>query len=216
MEPDLRYSYQDEIQAIYNKYNINEVGVNKIKDINKTFKKKTLTEDGRDRKQRIVEKLIYKHKSLLFISNSYATILPVFKSMVFVFEQKESQVHKLYDMMVNTLRSFLACFIRYEIIKNLSGKRLKKVNILDNVRQPRSFLSSDNNQFTAEISAFQVYLFVFVVFFYQGFLLRTLTTHRTAAEGRGPFSIPLDHFHPLTNIQTFMCNSASEMTITYF
>ena len=38
-------------------------------------------------------------------------------------------------------------------------------------------------------------------FFYQGFLSRTLTTHRTAGEGRGPSFIPLYHFHPLTNIQ---------------
>ena len=53
-------------------------------------------------------------------------------------------------------------------------------------------------------------------FFYQGFLSETLTTHRTAGEGRGPFFIPLYHFHPLTNIQTFICNFACEMTITYF
>ena len=58
LQPDLCYYYKDEIQAICNKYNINEVGVNKIKDINKPFKRKTLTGDGRDRKQRIVEKLI--------------------------------------------------------------------------------------------------------------------------------------------------------------
>ena len=53
-------------------------------------------------------------------------------------------------------------------------------------------------------------------FFHQGFLSRTLTTHRTAGEGRGPSFIPLYHFHPLTNIQTFICNFACEMTITYF
>ena len=53
-------------------------------------------------------------------------------------------------------------------------------------------------------------------FFYQGFLSRTLTTHRTAGEGRGPFFIPLNHFKPLTNIQTFMCNFTREMTIAYF
>ena len=57
---------------------------------------------------------------------------------------------------------------------------------------------------------------VLAFFFYQGFLSQTLTTHRTAGEGRGPFSIPFYHFHPLTNIQTFMCNFAHEMTITYF
>ena len=52
--------------------------------------------------------------------------------------------------------------------------------------------------------------------FYHDFLSRTLTTHRTGLEGRGPFFIPLYHFHPLTNIQTFICNFACEMTITYF
>ena len=35
----------------------------------------------------------------------------------------------------------------------------------------------------------------FFFFFYQGFLSRTLTTHRTAGEGRGPSFIPLYHFH---------------------
>ena len=47
-------------------------------------------------------------------------------------------------------------------------------------------------------------------------LILTLTTHRTAREGRGPSFIPLYHFHPLTNIQIFICNFACEMTITYF
>ena len=35
------------------------------------------------------------------------------------------------------------------------------------------------------------------VFFYQGILSRT--THRTAGEGKGPYFIPLYHFHSLTN-----------------
>ena len=42
-------------------------------------------------------------------------------------------------------------------------------------------------------------------FFYQGFLSRTLTTHRTAGEGRGPSFIPLYHFHLLTNIYLQLC-----------
>ena len=39
---------------------------------------------------------------------------------------------------------------------------------------------------------------------YQGFISRTLMTHKTAREVRGPSFIPLYHFHPLTNIQTFI------------
>ena len=53
------------------------------------------------------------------------------------------------------------------------------------------------------------------LFFYQGFL-QTLTIHRTVGEGRGPSFIPLYHFHPLTNIETFICNFSYEMTITHF
>ena len=59
-------------------------------------------------------------------------------------------------------------------------------------------------------------LCVVVVFFYQGFLSQTLTIHRIAGEGRGTSFIPHFHFHPLTNIETFICNFACEMTITYF
>ena len=55
-----------------------------------------------------------------------------------------------------------------------------------------------------------------IFFFYQGFLSRTLTTCRTAGEGRGPSFIPLYLFHLLTNIQTFICNFVCEMTVTYF
>ena len=56
----------------------------------------------------------------------------------------------------------------------------------------------------------------FLKFFLSGFFSRTLTINRTAGEGRGPSFIPLYHFHPLTNIQTFICNFAREMSITYF
>ena len=53
-------------------------------------------------------------------------------------------------------------------------------------------------------------------FFLSGFSSQTLTIHRTAGERRGPSFIPLYHCHLLTNIETFVCNFAYEMTITYF
>ena len=53
-------------------------------------------------------------------------------------------------------------------------------------------------------------------FFLSGFSSQTLTIHRTAAEGREPSFIPLYHFHPLTNIETFICNFACEMTTRIF
>ena len=64
-----------------------------------------------------MEKVIHKHKTLLLISNAYLTIFPLFKSTVLIFEQKEPQVHKLHDMMINNLRSFFVCFMKYEVLK---------------------------------------------------------------------------------------------------
>ena len=55
-----------------------------------------------------------------------------------------------------------------------------------------------------------------VFFFYQGFLSQTLTIQTTAGEGRKLSFIPLCHFHPLTNIQTFIFDFACEMTMAYF
>ena len=55
-----------------------------------------------------------------------------------------------------------------------------------------------------------------LIFFLSGFPLQTLMIHRTAGEGRVPSFIPLYHFHPLTNIEKFICNFACEMFITYF
>ena len=52
-------------------------------------------------------------------------------------------------------------------------------------------------------------------FFYQGFLHRHWRFTGLQG-GEGPSFIPLYHFHPLTNIETFICNFACEMTITYF
>ena len=76
------------------------------------------------------------------------------------------------------------------------------------------FISNSMRLITTILNKMVVQCFWF--FFYQDFLSQTLTTHRTAREGRGPSFIPLYHFHPHTNIQTFICNFACEMTITYF
>ena len=57
---------------------------------------------------------------------------------------------------------------------------------------------------------------LYMIFFLSGFSSQTPTIHRTAGEERGPSFIPLYHFHPLTNIQTFICNFACEMTSHIF
>lgn len=50
-------------------------------------------------------------------------------------------------------------------------------------------------------------------FFYEGLLSQALTIHETAGKGRRLSS--LNHFHPLTDVQTFIYNFSSEMTTLY-
>ena len=47
-----------------------------------------------------------------------------------------------------------------------------------------------------------------IFFFLSGFSSQTLTIHSTAGKGRGPYFVLLYHFHPLMNMETFICNFA--------
>ena len=64
------------------------------------------------------------------------------------------------------------------------------------------------------ITAFQIFYNkkkqTLIHFLYQGFLSQTMTTHRTAGEGREPSFISLYHFHPLMNIQIFFFSTLLE------
>ena len=53
-------------------------------------------------------------------------------------------------------------------------------------------------------------------FLSSGFSFTDTDDSQDSREGRGPSFIPLYHFHPLTNIEIFICNFACEMTIAYF
>ena len=92
---------------------------------------------------------------------------------------------------------------------------LIEVSQLNTSINPHSSVATENLSYWFMILKMKGSNFFFsFFFFYQGFLSQTLTTHRTAGEGRGAFFILLYRFHPLTNIQTFMCNFACEMTMS--
>ena len=55
-----------------------------------------------------------------------------------------------------------------------------------------------------------IYIYIYIciyIFFYQGFLSRILTTHRTAGEGRRPscFTLPLPPVHEHSDIYLQLC-----------
>ncbi|KAK3772724.1 hypothetical protein RRG08_013417 [Elysia crispata] len=96
------------------------------------MKTKNLTIAGKARKQRIIEKLFFKRKHVFFLTSVVTATLPLFKSFTLIFEQKVTLVHKLHDKMLETLRAFLASFLKLE---SLSDKKLLSINPEDKSHQ---------------------------------------------------------------------------------
>ena len=65
--------------------------IENIQYLNKLPVKKRLTKIGTDQKQCIVKK-IYEHKILILTDNCNTAILPLFKSLVLVFEPKKPMI----------------------------------------------------------------------------------------------------------------------------
>ena len=86
-----------------------------------------------------------KHKTLL-IANFYEAALPVFKSFILIFEQKTPQVHKLLLKLPEVTRDFFVCILKHESIKGLTGWKLKKLNIKNELRKAKYFFIGASNE----------------------------------------------------------------------
>ena len=100
----------------------------------------------------------------------------------------------------NNLLSKIICY--YWNKSKISDVQVKTNTYYNVIRTKALILAKNKNKLRTKPDLLSFFFF----FFYQGFLSRTLTIHRTAREGRGPSFIPLYHFHPLMNIETFICN----------
>lgn len=110
----------------------NKVEKEKRKDVYEilgTLSKKSLTKDGQKRKQRIIEALLIKPQQTLVEMNLFKDVLPMFKSFILIFEQKEPMIHRLFDELTELMRTFLVSFIKHDVIKPLNGKQLLDLDV---------------------------------------------------------------------------------------
>ena len=113
-----------------------------------------MTDAGKKRKLRIVDKLFYTREKTDIQFNFYISVLPLFKSFILVFEQKEPLVHRLHDDLKELVRSFLACFLKVEKIKSISSKRLCKLDVKDRSNQKPInawFIGNSTNQIISKL-----------------------------------------------------------------
>ena len=86
---DFRETCEGDIKTIFDKCELNEKAKAIINAIQTKMKQKKLTEEGKERKGRIVTKLFYEKATLLLNSNLFISVLPLFKSFILTFKQKE-------------------------------------------------------------------------------------------------------------------------------
>ena len=82
-----------------------------------------VTDGSREREKREYSEVIAQTYNSDLQLYFYISTLPLFKSFVLVFEQKEPMVYRLHDELKETLKSFLACFLKIEKVKSISIKK---------------------------------------------------------------------------------------------
>ena len=113
-----RETYKGDINNIFDKNQLNENAKALINATQTKMKQKKLTDDGKEQKERIITKLFYKQSTLLLNSNLFLSVLPLFKSFILTFEQKEPLMHRLYRSLIENFRAFLGCFVKFEMIND--------------------------------------------------------------------------------------------------
>lgn len=122
--------HKKDVQAIIDKLpnNQTQMRVHSIMEMLK-LKFKTMTKEGRLRKERIVERVFTQGIKTSLILNFYASALPMLKEYVCLFQTQEPMIHKLHDAQIETTRKFLASFVKAEKLVDLSAKQLVSLDV---------------------------------------------------------------------------------------
>lgn len=106
MKKDDRSLYLVNLMEVYWRLDISHEARDRIREIHKDLAQKALTDDGRKRKTRIVQKLIHQSKTTRLIMGFYMAVLPILKAYT-LFQTKEPLVHLLYRKQQELVRDFL-------------------------------------------------------------------------------------------------------------
>ncbi|XP_041361320.1 uncharacterized protein LOC121377407 [Gigantopelta aegis] len=117
--------YKSPVRDLLGKRNVSTSGMDRMKEIWHELSNKKLTEDGQLRKERIIEKVIVKHKQTELCTSA---VLKLLKEFVLLFQKKSPMIHLLHDAQEQLLRDFMACFVKAELVVHKSAAQLKAMN----------------------------------------------------------------------------------------
>ena len=107
--------YEGGNKTIFDKYELNEEAKAMISIIQTKMKYAKLTDEGKECKEKII-KLFYEKSTLLLNSNLFMLVLPLFKSFILTFAQKEPLIHQIHRSLVEDFYTFFGCFMKFEVI----------------------------------------------------------------------------------------------------
>lgn len=127
--PDsMQITYKAQQVQLFRKYNFTPDARAKIREVQAKSRKKKLTED---RKKRIYEKVTYEWVTTKLTLEFYASVLPMLKSYVCLFQTKQPMVHNIHDEQTKLFSNFLTCYIRSEHLFSKSAKQLEALDLED-------------------------------------------------------------------------------------
>ena len=94
----------------FSKHNVSDVSMEEITRIQGRVEKKYQggTDAVKERKTRIVNKLVLNHRHVSLLTPIYDSVLPLFKSYVMLFQWEQPLIHKIHYEQINVVRTFLS------------------------------------------------------------------------------------------------------------
>ena len=108
-----KHFFKADFCLLFEKHHLNQETVNISKSFHMKFKAKYLTKEGQEHEERKTSKLLRKYQFKL-TPNIFNSVLPLFKYLVLILEQKEPLVHRIHSILCENLNAFFACYIKFE------------------------------------------------------------------------------------------------------
>ena len=121
--------YVDIVVEVSKSLHISTESSKRIREILNKLASKKLTDDGKNCKQRIIEKLIFQKMKTKLQLSFYKAVLPLLKRYVCLFQGRNTLIHLVHEKQVQLFTDFLGCFIKNEHVVGKSGKELKALDM---------------------------------------------------------------------------------------
>lgn len=126
-----RELYGDVLLPIFEKHAVSHAGKQQIKDMWQILARKNMTEAGRYRKERIVNKLFHQESKTQLLLFLYIAVFPMLKGYVMLFQSRRPLVHRLHERQETLFTEFLSCFVKQDYLVKKSVTSLKTLNLED-------------------------------------------------------------------------------------